>query len=415
VTEKSEEARTPIPDSFIVPKVGASTLLIRLSLYRLFIASFALLVGLIVGIYSALLPPVFTAYARLLPPQTNTATASSLLSQIGGTATLGASALTVKNPSDLYASLFYSRAVQDDVIERFNLAERYKQPDIDLLRTEIGKRTKVEVGKDSIITLAYTDSGSQSSALIANAMLDAMYKIARRLAKTESQRRADYYDALVEEAKNHLSQSIEQLRRVEQETGLTRIKGQEEASSGALVELRGLIATREVELQKMLQTATAQHPEVIRTQSELAALRAQLNKIFTLKKNILPNKKVTLKSDLLVPFEAYSDLRAKVEPFRLEVDINSTVVEQLIRARALSKVDESRDFSVISVLDDAVAPTHKSGPRVFSNTVVATVIGLLIATMLAITWDVLFTDQARRERWNQVFRSFIRKRKAKTV
>jgi uncharacterized protein involved in exopolysaccharide biosynthesis len=246
-------------------------------------------------------------------------------------------------------------------------------------------------------------------------MLDAMYKIARRLAKTESQRRADYYDALVEEAKNHLSQSIEQLRRVEQETGLTRIKGQEEASSGALVELRGLIATREVELQKMLQTATAQHPEVIRTQSELAALRAQLNKIFTLKKNILPNKKVTLKSDLLVPFEAYSDLRAKVEPFRLEVDINSTVVEQLIRARALSKVDESRDFSVISVLDDAVAPTHKSGPRVFSNTVVATVIGLLLASMLAITWDVLFTDQARRERWNQVFRSFIRKRKAKTV
>ncbi|MEY4295075.1 MAG: hypothetical protein RLY82_763, partial [Pseudomonadota bacterium] len=51
-----------------VPAVGASHLLIRLSQYRLFVVVFSLVVTLVVGFESSRLPPVFTAYARLLPP-----------------------------------------------------------------------------------------------------------------------------------------------------------------------------------------------------------------------------------------------------------------------------------------------------------------------------------------------------------
>jgi tyrosine-protein kinase Etk/Wzc len=99
-----------------VPIVGVSNLLLRLSKYRWLLVLLPLLVGSLVGLSSHRSLPIFTAYARLLPPQTNTATASSLLNQIGGTAVLGASALTIKNPSDLYASLFFSRTVQENVI-----------------------------------------------------------------------------------------------------------------------------------------------------------------------------------------------------------------------------------------------------------------------------------------------------------
>jgi uncharacterized protein involved in exopolysaccharide biosynthesis len=72
-----------------VPAVGASHLLIRLSYYRLFVAVFTLTIALIAGYESSKLPLIFTAYARLLPPQTNTSTASTLLGQVGGAAVLG--------------------------------------------------------------------------------------------------------------------------------------------------------------------------------------------------------------------------------------------------------------------------------------------------------------------------------------
>ena len=91
------------------------------------------------------------------------------------------------------------------------------------------------------------------------------------------------------------------------------------------------------------------------------------------------------------------------------VDNHAHVLEQLIKAQALSRVDETRDFSAISILDVAVAPTRKSGPRVYINAAVGGLIGCFLALMLALTWDLLFTDLNRRQRWRNVYRSFARK------
>jgi tyrosine-protein kinase Etk/Wzc len=400
-----------------VPAVGASHLLIRLSNYRLFVIVFSLAVALYVGFDSSKLPPIFTAYARLLPPQTNTSTASTLLGQVGGAAVLGSSALTIKNPSDLYASLFYSRSVQDDVINRFKLAEHYGIDDVDELRKEIGRRTKVEVGKDGIITLAYTDKASTTAAIIANGMLSAMYRIAQRLSKSEAGRRNEFYDTLIADAQMRLTQAIEELRVAENQTGLTRLKGQEEGSTAALIELRGQIATREVELKKMAISATDLHPEVVRVKEELSALRQQVATLFPTSKNLGRFKNDELSEskpkastrEVFIPYETYSNSRARVEPLRRSVDNYAVVLEQLIKAQALSRVDETRDFSGISILDDAVAPTRKSGPRVYVNAAVGGLAGFFLAVMLALIWDVLFTDPARRARWQGVFRSFARK------
>jgi tyrosine-protein kinase Etk/Wzc len=393
-----------------VPNIGVSGLLLRLSKYRWLLILLPVVLGLLVGIQSYRALPIFTAYARLLPPQTNTATASSLLNQVGGTAVLGASALTIKNPSDLYASLFFSRSVQDDVIEKFELKKHYGIDDIDDLRVFVGKRTKVEVGRDGIITLSYTDKSSESAAKIANGMISAMYTIARKLARGESERRLEFYDGLLVEARENLETSTKNLLEMERITGLTRLKGQEEASSAVIVELRGMIATRQVELQKMAVVATDNHPEVIRMQSELAALKSQLASIANpLSKNTKTIRssdgKVKTTDEIFVPFQSYAELRAKVEPLRREEEINNNVFEQLTKARALSRIDESRDFSVISILDPAVAPTKKSGPRVFVNAAVGFLAGFFL---LALAWDILFTDSDRRERWKKVFRAFIR-------
>jgi tyrosine-protein kinase Etk/Wzc len=402
-----------------VPNVGVSGLLLRLSKYRWLLILLPCILGVVVGYQSHKSLPIFTAYARLLPPQTNTATASSLLTQIGGTAVLGASALTLKNPSDLYASLFFSRSVQDDVIKKFDLKKHYDIDDIDDLRTYVGKRTKVEVGRDGIITLAYTDKNAASAADIANGMIGAMYTIARKLARGESERRLDFYDGLIIEAQKKLEDSTLKLLEMERTTGLTRLKGQEEASSAVVVELRGMIATRQVELQKMAVVATSNHPEVIRMQTELSALNSQLASISgsrSKNSDSASNSGTKYKSsdEIFVPYQSYAALRAKVEPLRREEEINSNVFEQLIKARALSRIDESRDFSVISILDSAVPPTKKSGPRVFVNAAVGAFIGFLLAIIFALAWDILFTDQERRDRWKKVFSSFMRLKKIRT-
>lgn len=405
-----------------IPMIGLSNILLRLTKYRLLLILTPLVMGIAAGVSAAFSLPIFTAYARLLPPQTNTATASTLLNQVGGSASLGSSALTLKNPSDLYASLFMSRSVQDTVIKRFDLAEHYKEDDIDELRKLVAKRTKVEVGKDGIITLSYTDKTSERAADIANGMIDAMYDIARRLAREEALRRESYYEVLVNESKARLQAADQKLRELEEQTGLTRMKGQEEASVAVATELQGMIATRQIDLAKMRLSATERHPQIIRMQAELAALKAELQVVEKENRSRtnpgaapLANRSSRTDKPMLVPFADYPRVRTIVEPLRREVEMNNNVLDQLVKARALSKIDESRDLSIIQVLDTAVAPTKRSGPRPVLNGVVGAIIGLLLAVLLALFWDLLFTSDQRRKRWQKVIRSLFTLKRAKPL
>ena len=399
-----------------VPAVGLSNILMRLARFRLWLVVFPLTLGLATGIYSKLQWPVFTAYARLLPPQTNASSATALLNQVGGGAAVGAAALTLKNPSDLYASMLLSRTVQDDAIARFKLQARYSIDDIDLARVEVAKRTKVEVGKDGIITLSYTDKTGLMAADVANGLIDAMYRVASRLARQDDARRMAFYDRLIEEARQTQETADLRLLEVEVKTGLTRMKGQEESSTAAMVELRGMIATREVELAKASVTATARHPEMVRLQSELTGLRAQLGRLEprVFRKSGLPDDGVKKfeqargDKNLFLPFGDYAQRRALVEPARRDVENAQNVVAQLVKAREFSRGDDTRDLSVMQILDEAVAPTRKSGPKVVFNTVAATIMGFFFAVMAALVWDILFTDMDRRQRWRLVAMSVVR-------
>jgi tyrosine-protein kinase Etk/Wzc len=324
-------------------------------------------------------------------------------------------------PSDLYASMLLSRTVQDDAIARFKLQAHYGIDDIDMARVDVARRTKVEVGKDGIITLSYTDKTSVMAADVANGLIEAMYRVASRLARQDDARRMAFYDGLIAEARQTQDAADLRLLEVEVKTGLTRLKGQEESSTAAMAELRGMIATREVELAKSSVTATARHPEMVRLQSELTGLRAQLGRLESrvVGKARLADGDVSQfdeprkDKNLFLPYSDYAQRRALVEPARRDVENAQNVVAQLVKAREFSRGDDTRDLSVMQILDSAVAPTRKSGPKVVANTVAATIVGFLFAVVAALVWDILFSDIERRQRWRLVAMSLVRFRSRK--
>ena len=328
-----------------------------------------------------------------------------MLNQIGGTAVLGASALTIKNPSDLYASLFFSRSVQDQVINGFKLAEHYGFENMDDLRMKVDKQTKVDVGRDGIISIYYTDEDGEFASKIANGLIEAMYEIAREKARSVSDQRIKFYDNLIHEARSKLLDSNRKLMEAENLTGMSSFKGQEESTASAIVELKGLIATREVQLNKMLVTATEYHPKVVKIKSELIELVRQLKLV-----EKPEGKKITDSEGktIYIRLDKYPELKHMVDPLRKEVEINTGVLGQLMKARALSRIDESRDLSVISILDEAVTPTKKSGPKLYVSGIFGWGFGLMISVIICLAWEILFTDISRRQRWKNVFRSYLR-------
>lgn len=378
-------------------RLSLPRLLLRLSRYRaalLFVPALASAAALGTA---ALAPDEYTAMARLLPPRTNTATATSMLSQIGGTETLGASALTLKSPSELYASLFLSRSVQDSVIIRFKLAERLGDADMDSLRQYLIAHTKVEVREDGIIELKYVDDDPLRAAAIVNGMIDAVYRKAQQLSKMEADNRLAFYDQIIGETRERLISAEAALRALESDTGYTRLKGQEEASSLTAAELESTLMSRETQLSRMLMVATDAHPSVRRMRAEIAALRASQR---ALGKGQEPG--------VVMQVGTFPDLQARIEPARRELQIQTEVLEYLTKARQLSRVDEKRDLSNVQVLDAAVPPTQKSGPRALRNLILSVAIAFMLTLMTCLAWDMLMQDRVQRKRVLRILRPYLR-------
>jgi tyrosine-protein kinase Etk/Wzc len=84
-----------------------------------------LVAGLLALGYSFTTPPTFTATTKFMPPQQQQSSAASLLAGLGALGGL-AGAAGIKNPTDQYVAFLKSRSVQDALVDRFKLLERYE-------------------------------------------------------------------------------------------------------------------------------------------------------------------------------------------------------------------------------------------------------------------------------------------------
>jgi tyrosine-protein kinase Etk/Wzc len=359
--------------------------------YRNYVMAVPAAAAVLACVVVQFVPPRFTATARLLPPQANQNSAQIIATRTNSNAGLGMAAMGAKNPSEVYAQLFLSRSVQDQAIQTLKLGEHYKLTDPDEIRGQLETSTVANVNKAGLIELSVTDHNAQRSAEITNALISGMYTVGLRVTQEAARRQTEFYDNLIAETRERLRKADDQLMAVEARGGLTRLKGQEEATTATIVALKNSIADREVELARLRRYATDQQPDVQRARAELSALHSQLA---TVEKPLARRQ-----SDILVAPADYPELRRLVEPARREVESLSSVLNQLQRNREASRIDDSRDLTTIVVLDQAITPSKKSWPvtsRVaFSAFAGALLIALGIAFASSISGKSTLTNRRK--------------------
>jgi tyrosine-protein kinase Etk/Wzc len=322
--------------------------------YRNYVLAVPAAAAVLACVVVQFVPPRYTATARLLPPQANQNSAQIIATHHNSNAGLGMAAMGAKNPSEVYAQLFLSRSVQDQAIAALKLGEHYKLTDANEIRQQLEQSTVANVNKAGLIELSVTDENAARSAEITNALITGMYTVGLRVTQEAARRQTVFYDNLIAETRERLRKADDQLMAIEARGGLTRLKGQEEATTSTIVTLKNSIADREVELARLRRYATDQQPDVQRVRAELSAMYSQLA---TVEKPLARRQ-----SDILVAPADYPELRRLVEPARREVESLTSVLTQLQRNREASRIDDSRDLTTIVVLDQAITPSKKSWP-----------------------------------------------------
>lgn len=310
-----------------------------------------LLVGLAALGISFAIPPTFTASTQFLPPQQQQSAAAAMLQSLGALGGLAGAATGIKNPNDQFVSFMQSRTLQDALIERFKLQERYEAKFLEDTRRELAKNARISSGKDGLIRVEVDDKDPAFAAELANAHVQELTQLLGRLAVTEAQQRRLFFEKQLNSAKDKLTQAEQAL----QASGVnaSALKANPQAAVAGLAQLQAAITAQEVKVASMRGYLTESAPDFRQALTELGALRAQLGQA---EKAQAPAQ------------QGDSDYVAKYRDFKY----HETLFELFSKQYELARVDESREGAVIQIVDVAQAPEKKSKPKKATIAVLAT-------------------------------------------
>ena len=328
---------------------------IVLAKHKKLVLGLPLLAAIITAGITLLMPNWYTATTKLLPPQQSQSNAVAILGQLGALSGGASTALGLKNPSDIFVAMLKSRTVADAIIDRFKLKELYEEKYSQDTRKALAKNVDIAAARDGVITIEVDDKSPKRAADMANAYVEELEKLTRRLAVGEAGQRRLFFEQQLKQAKDDLTQAETQLTKFQVEKKVLNPQGQASLAISAAAGLQAQIAAKEVQLAALRSFATAENPDLLRAQEELGGLRSQLAKVG---RGGSGDSGDVLLSIGKAPQEGVEYLRK----FR-EVKYYETLFELLAKQFEIAKIDEAKEATLIQVLDIAVAPERKSAPK----------------------------------------------------
>lgn len=323
-----------------------------------------LMVGLVALGVTFLIPPTFTASTSFLPPQQQQSASASLIASLGSLGGLAGAATGLKNPNDQFMAFLKSRRIEDKLVERFKLIERYE---VDLLtdaRLKLEKRTRISSGKDNLITIEVDDRDPAFAADLANAHVEELAGLIQRFALTEAQQRRAFFENQLLITKNQLTKAEQALRA----TGVnsSALKSNPATAVAAVARMQAEIASQEIKISSMRGYLADTAPQYRQALADLSTLRTQLGKLEKPSETQSAND-----SDYVARFR--------------DVKYYETLFELFAKQFELAKVDESKEGSKIQILDLAQPPEKKSKPKKGLITLIATLATAMLLLLFVFT------------------------------
>jgi uncharacterized protein involved in exopolysaccharide biosynthesis len=362
-------------------KISLLELLIVLAKRKRMIARITLATTLLGLVICLLLPVHYTATTSLLPPQQQQSLASSLASQLGGVAVLGAmsgkdTSLGLKNPTDLYIGMLKSETVGNGLIQRFGLLQVYGVKMMSDARKRLNSTTNIEATKNGFIKISVEENDRKRAAVIANGYVEELRRLTSTLAVTEAGQRRLFFEEQLRKAKDDLADAEVALKQTEEKTGVIHIETQARAMISSVATMRAQIAAREVQLRATRSFATDRNPDVVLLKEQIAELHTQLGDLEK-RQNDTGDGSTQVPTGML-PASGLQYLR-RVRDLKYA----ETIFELLAKQYESAKLDEAREGAVIQVVDRAVEPDRKSGPHRLLIVLVSALIGFVISAVWA--------------------------------
>ena len=261
--------------------------------------------------------------------------------------------------------------------------------------------------KSGLIGVEVDDRDPKFAADLANAHVREITRLLGRLAVSEAQLRRVFFGQQLEETKERLVQAEQNLRAVQEKSGVIVLDKQAEALIGGAATIRARIAEREVMLKVLRGSATEANPEVQRLAAELRALRGELARMESVPGGA---SRPSSGSAVDIPVGSLPGAAVDYVRARRELKLQETLLESMLRQFEIAKLDEAKEGPVLQQVDVALPPDRKSKP-VRSLIVLGSVLGAFVLASVVVIWRRYAAlrrelDPAARESWQRLRRAW---------
>jgi len=358
---------------------------------RKVLLKFAAWGAVLTAVIAILIPSQYESITRLMPPDPPQGQGMAMLASVvgrmsgslGGLGSLGSELLGAKNSGDLFVAVLFSRTVQDDLINKFDLRRIYGVRRWVDARKELTQRTEVAIERKSgVLTIRVTDHDPKRAKAMAEEYVAQLNNVVNQLNTSAAHRERVFLQERIAQVKDELESAEKEFSQFASSNATIDIKEQGKAMVEAAAALEGELIATETELQGLRQIYTDYNVRVRTAQARVNELNRQIQKLGG-KPGFAAMGGGDGKDGELYPSirklpllgVTYADLYRKTK-------VEETVFEILTQQYELAKVQEAKEIPSAKVLDPPDIPEKK----VFPPRTIMTIVGALFAIVLGAFW-----------------------------
>ena len=350
--------------------------------------------------YSLSLPKIYESTATILTPDergssglglATAAAASGIAQSIPG---LLMPSMTPQR--DIFVSILKSRSMAQDVVERFNLQQRYEAKFLGDAIRRLQQTTAVTLSRDGVISVKVEETDPQLAADLANFYVSNLDQMLTRFATTEAGKQRVFIAQRLAETERELRRAEEALRRFQETNRAIALQEQARGAVETAAQLKGEIMASEVQLEVMRKFATDANSDVVKLKRRIEEMKRQLAQMQYGKGWILPaedHNPGEPRNEIYVPVVQVPELGVELARLTRDVKVQETIYTLLTQQLEQAKISEARNMPTVQMLDRAVPADRKSKPKIKLNMVIAGITSLFAGIFLAFFLEYLAGSQ----------------------
>jgi tyrosine-protein kinase Etk/Wzc len=214
-----------------------------------------------------------------------------------------------------------------------------------------------------------------------------LYRVNEHLALTTGAQKRLFLEQQLSAERVALAKAEADFQDVQRKTGVIELAGQAEITLRSIAQIRATLVAKEVQVQTLRNTATEQSTAVQGLESEIGALREQLNKA--------ESSNMGTEDNYFVPAGRIPAAGIEYLQRTRELRYHEALYELLARQYEAARLEEAKSPPVIQVVDNAIVPDKKSGPPRTLLVMIATLFATIFlcgGVLLRDRWRVITSE-----------------------